>query len=100
MRMAFGATHRQAEPADADRADAVDDLLQAILFEIDAGLGVPHRVAQESRSPFVLGSPRRGSRSLGQLLDGEAIERDVAVDGVNDPIAVEIGVFSEKPSPR
>ncbi len=88
VRVALGALDRQAEDALADRLHPVEHRLHAELLGVDAPLLVDHRVAEEARrDDLILG----GIRELvpGDLLDDEAVVGEVAVEGVDDPVAIE-----------
>ena len=75
-----------AEPDGRRRVGAVEQPLPARLGRVDAALVVQHRVAVKAR---------RDARALvgvrqqvaGQLLDREAIERQIAVERIDDPVA-------------
>ena len=89
--VALGAADRQAEPDRRRRVDAVDDRLDAELLLVDAALVVGQRVAVEAGGQL-LREAGAGQQVAGQLLDGELVERQVAVEGADDPVAVAPGV--------
>ena len=67
--------------------DPIDDRRDPELLVVDAALGVDHRVAMEARGDALVDS-RVGEQVAGNLLDRELIERQVAVEGVDDPVAI------------
>ena len=84
--VAAGASSSQAEPDGGRGIDAIDDVFDGEFFGDDAPLGVAAMVAIEAGSDVLF---PRGVRQhvAGDLLDGEAIERYVAVKGVDHPVA-------------
>src|SRR5688572_5961104 len=89
--MALAAAHGQAEPDRPRRVDAIDDRADAKLILIDAAFGVERRVAMEAgRQPLL--KRRLAEQVPGQLLDRELVERQVAIDGVNDPVPIAPGL--------
>ena len=81
------AAHGRAEPGDRHGPHAV----AGVLGEVFAGLGSPfaghHVQAVEAGGHELLGR-RVGQQVAGKLLDGELVERLVAVERVDDVIAV------------
>ena len=88
MIVALGALDGEAEDALADGVHAVEHGFHAELFGIDAAFLVDHRVAQEAGGDDLI---LRGMRQqiAGDLLDDELVVRQVAVERVDDPIAIE-----------
>ena len=88
VRMALGALDGQAEDALADGVHAVEHGLHAELLGVDAPFLVDHRVAEEAGGDDLV---LRGARQLvaGDLLDDEPVVGQVAVQGVDHPVAVE-----------
>ncbi len=86
--VALGALDRQAEDALADRVHAVEHGLHPELLGIDAPFFVEHRVAQKTRGDDLV---LRRMRQLvaGDLLDDELIVGQVAIQGADDPVAIE-----------
>ena len=86
--VALGALDGQAEHALADGVHAVEHRLHAELLGIDAAFLVDHRVAQEAGGHHLV---LRGVRQqvAGDLLDDELVVGQVAVQGVDDPVAIE-----------
>ena len=72
----------------ADGVHAVEHRLHAELLGIDAAFLVDHRVAQKAGGDdLVLRGV--GQQVAGELLDDELVVGQVAVEGVDDPVAVE-----------
>ena len=85
--VALRAGHGAAEPRRGGRVHAVHQRLPPRLFDVDPSLLVEEGVPVEAGRDLLL---RRG---LGEhvtrdLLDGEVAERQVPVEGVDDPVAV------------
>ncbi len=87
--VALGALNGQTEDALADGVHAVEHRFHAELLRIDAALFVNHGVAQEARRYSLILSWRSGKQIAGQLFDDELIVGQIAVEGVDDPIAIE-----------
>ena len=87
VRVALGTAHREPEPDGAGHVRAIDHGVVAELERVDAAFFVQHRVAVESGGDDLLAGGVRNHVS-GELLDAEAIERHVVVEGFDDPIAV------------
>ena len=85
--VALGAGQRRAEPDRGGGVHAVDHRRHAELLGVGAALGVDHRVAVEAGGDALV-QGRLGQQVAGQLLDREAVEGQVAVVGVDDPVAV------------
>ncbi len=85
--VALGAADRQAQKDRARGGHAVEQRLDAVLLLIHAAFLVDHGVAMEAGGDFLI---ERGVRQqvASQLLDRELIERHVAVERVDHPIAV------------
>ncbi len=81
-----GASHGQAQPYDCRGVHAVGDILYAELFRHDSALGAGAVIAVEARGDFLA---ERGARQqvAGDLLDREPIERHVAIERVDNPVA-------------
>ncbi len=87
MRMALGALNGQPEDTLADRVHAIEHGFHSELLGINAAFLVDHGIAEESgRDVLVLRSVRQFV--TGDLLDDEAVVRKVAVDRVDNPVAV------------
>ena len=89
MGVALGAADGQAEPDGAGGVDPVDDGGDAVFLRIDAPLAVGQGVAVEAGGGL-LGERGLGQQVAGELLDGELVERHVAVEGVDDPVAIAV----------
>jgi hypothetical protein len=85
--VALRAGDRGAEPHGTGRVDAIDERLPTRLLDVDAALLVQEGVAVEARRDALFA---RGVRQhvAGQLLDREPVERHVAVERVDHPVAV------------
>src|SRR5262245_55488189 len=108
--MALATLNRQAEDALAKRVHAVKHSVHAELFDIDTPLLVEHGIAEipsrhdlilhrvrqsekGDRTPILKGPvPLFGQQVACDLLDDEAVVGQVAVKGVDYPIAVEINL--------
>ena len=86
MIVAARAAHRQAQPDGRRGFDAIDDVLDGVLFGDDAAFGVGAMIAIEAGGDVLL-ERGIGQQIAGQLLDRELIERQVAVVGLDHPIA-------------
>ena len=87
VRVALGAGHRGAHPDSKGRVHAVHDGGDAPFLVIGAALVVRHRVAMERRALELLVG-RLLQQVGGELLDGELVKRQVAVESVDDVVAV------------
>src|SRR4029079_9023223 len=67
--------------------DAVDDGVDAELLEVDPAFLVDRGVAVEAGGDLLL-QGRAGAEVAGDLVDRELVEGHVAVQGVDDPVAV------------
>ena len=86
MRMTLATADRQAHPDGERRVDAVHDRLDPILLLVDPPLPIGQRVAMKpGRQLHLVGRPWQ--QVTGYLLFGELIKRQVAVDGINQPVA-------------
>ena len=95
MRVTLGAADGESEPDGARRRGAVDGGLRPVEFEIGAGFVVFQGVAVKPGGDLLL-QRGRGQQVAGQLLDRELVERLVAVDGVDDPVAVKVRVRPQR----
>ena len=86
VRVAARAPHRQAHERGGGRLDAIDDVLDLILVGNRPTLEVDHVVAIEARRHLLI-ARRVRQQVAGELLDRELIERQVAVERVDDPVA-------------
>ena len=86
VRVAPRTTHRQTHEGGGCGFDAVDDILDLILVGNRPAFEIDHVVAVEAGGHLLLA---RGIRQqvAGQLLDGELIEWQVAVERVDDPVS-------------
>ena len=85
--VALGAAQRQAHPDLHGRINAVLDGRDAKLLVVGSPFRVGHRVAMKGRRHKLL-ERRLRQQVAGDLLDGELVERQVAVQGVDHPVAV------------
>ena len=86
MVMAARAAHGESEPCSCRCTRAIDDILHVILLRNRPAFEVDHVVAVESARDFLF-ERRVGKQVASQLLDRELVERHVAVEGANHPIA-------------
>jgi hypothetical protein len=88
MVVALRALNGHAENALADGVHAVEHRLHAELFGLDAAFFVDHRIAQKAGGDFLI---LRGIRQqiAGNLVDDELVVGQVAVEGVDHPVAIE-----------
>ena len=91
MIVAAGAADREPEPDCAERGRAVEHRGNPELLLVDApflvGQGLP---VERRRDPGPAGCVRK--QVAGKLLDRETIEWEVAVDGIDYPVAINVGV--------
>src|SRR4051812_41937912 len=85
--MALGAADGEPEPDGGGRVDAIDDRLDAELLDVDPPLLVDRCVAVEPGGDL-LRERRVGPEVPRELVDGELVEGEVAVQGVDDPVAI------------
>ena len=78
---------RRAEPGDRHRPHAVGGVLGQVLLRLGAALAGHHVQAVEAGGDELLGR-RVGQQVAGELLDRELVERLVAVERVDDVVAV------------
>ena len=83
----LAAADGQSEKDRAGGVHAIDDRFDAELLGVGPALFVDKRVAVKSGRDDLV-EPRVGEHVTGELLDDELIERQVAVEGIDDPIAV------------
>src|SRR5262249_27756562 len=88
--VALGAADRQAEERPGGGGDAVETRLDAKLLLVGAALAVGQRVAVEARGGL-LREGGAGQQIAGELLDGKSVKRQVAVERLDDPLAVAPG---------
>ena len=86
MVVAFGATHRGAQPDLGGGAHAVHNVLGEILLRVGAALVVRHHVAMEAGGNLLVDGRIR-QQVAGELLDGELIEGFVVVERLDHPVA-------------
>lgn len=87
MISAFRTSDSQAERGRASGVDAVEDRFHPELFDVDATFLVDRCVAVESGGDL-LGDVGAGHEVAGQLVDGELVERLIAVQGANHTVAI------------
>ena len=87
MRVTLGTIQREAEPRGANSGNAILYRLHAILLGVAAAFVVDLGVAVEAGGDLL--SQRWLRQEIArELIDGELIERLVAVEGIDDPFAV------------
>ena len=84
--VALGALEGGAEPDGAGGVDAVEDLIDAAFLGFGAGFDVGGGAAMEASGDDLIDGGV-GEEVAGDLLDGEAVEGHVGVEGVDDPVA-------------
>ena len=87
VRVALGATHREAKPNRSGGVDAVDDRLHAELLAVRSAFLVNEGVPVKGRGNK-LGLGAFGKEVTGQLFDRELIEGKIVVECFDDPVAV------------
>ena len=86
MVVALGTADREAEPHAPRCRHPVEDGVDAKLFLVDPPFFVDLRVAVEAGGdPLLVGGV--GEEIAGELMDREAIEGEIAVGGLDDPVA-------------
>src|SRR3954449_8303947 len=90
MVVALRAPDRQAEPDGAERGGAVEQLLVAELLGIGAAFAIGEGVAIEASRDERL-DVAIGEQVARELLGSELVEGQVAVERVDDPIAIAPG---------
>src|SRR5262249_5697617 len=88
--VALAAADGHAEPDLAGGVDAIDAGLDAALLLIDAAFLGGQRVAVDAVGDLL---SQRGARQqvAGQLLDGELVERQVAIERADEPVPIAPG---------
>ncbi len=94
MVVALGAAHRESQPDRPHGVDPVDHLLEAELHHVGSAFPVAGRIAVEPGGHLGLDSAV-GKQVSGDLLQSETIEGQVAVQGLDDPVAIAPGVGPE-----
>lgn len=89
--MTFGATGGQPEPDGGRGADPVDRGFATVFFLVHSTFLIGEGVSMEAGGDF-LGEIRIGQEVAGELLDRELVEGKVPIDGVDDPVAVKVGI--------
>ena len=86
MGVALRAAEGHAQPRGAHGVHAIEHVIDARFFGVTAAFAVGHVVALEAGRELLL---RRGVREkiAGELLEGELVVRDVAVERFDDPVA-------------
>src|SRR5262249_2655201 len=87
MVVTLGTADGNPQPDCPGGGGAIDDGLDAELLEVDAALLVDHRVALEAGGYLLVGGGA-GQEVAGQLLRGEPVEGQVAIQCGDDPVAV------------
>ena len=89
--MALRTLERGSQPDGAGGVDAVEDLVDAALLLVGAGLDISGRRAVEARGDEGIGIflwVSLGQEITGELHDGELVEGEVGVHRADDPIAI------------
>ena len=84
--MALRAAEGQSEPGGTHGVHAVEDVIDAGFLGVAAALAVGHVITMEAGGELLLDGGVR-EEVAGELFEGEAVVRDVAVEGVDDPVA-------------
>ena len=87
MIVTFRTAKCQPQPDHPRRIDSIDDLLGAVQLKVHAGLGIPQCVPMESRGDSLV-ERRLLNQVARKLFDRELIERQITVDRLNDPLAI------------
>src|SRR5258707_3417230 len=82
--VALGATNRQSQPNGCSCIDAVEDISGLVFLRNGATLEVDRVVAMEPAGEALLHAGVR-QQVARELFDGEAVKREVAVGGVDNP---------------
>src|SRR5262249_9775457 len=85
--VALGAADCQAKKDAAGGVHAIDDRFDAELLEVYSPFLVDERIAVEAGGDL-LRQRRAGEQIAGNLLDGELVEGEIAIQGIDDPVAV------------
>ena len=85
--VALRAGQRRAEPDGRGRVHAIDEDFVQRFLRIDAAFLVGHRIAVKPGGDFLVDG-RIGQHVASDLLDRELVERQIAVERVNHPVAV------------
>ena len=88
--VALGASGGESEPGGGDGVDAIDGAVEAVFGARDAGFAVVERHAVEAGGDALF-EGRVGEQVAGDLFDGELIEGQVSVQGVDHPMAIAPG---------
>lgn len=87
MVVAFGAADGGSEPCHADGADAVGGVFGEVFLGLSAAFAGHHGEAVEAGGgPFAVSGVRE--EIAGELGAGELVEREILIEGINDPVAV------------
>jgi hypothetical protein len=86
VRVAPRTPHRQTHEGGRRGFDAIDHVLDLVFVGDRAPLEVDHVIPVEPGSNLLV-ARRIGKQVAGDLLDHELIERQVAIEGVDDPVA-------------
>ena len=90
MVVALRAAHGKAHPHGSQRSGAIQHLLIAELFGIGAALAIGERVAIEAGGHQRVEIAIR-QQVAGELLDGELVEGEIAIERVDHPVAIAPG---------
>jgi hypothetical protein len=84
--VAMSAAKREAEPRDADRIDAIGDVLDAIFLFDDAAFGIDDVIAKETGGNALV-ERGIGEQVPGDLLGDELVVGEIAVEALDHPVA-------------
>ncbi len=87
MVVALSTTDRQPKERRPGCVDAIDDGLDAELLLVRAAFLIDQRVAMKTRRDDLIARRIRQEVSR-KLLDDELVERQITVNGLDDPVAI------------
>ena len=85
--VALRAAHREAHPHGAQGCGAIQHLFVAELLRVGAAFAIGERIAVEAGGDQGI-EIALGEQVAGKLLDGELVEGQIAIQRVDDPLAV------------
>jgi len=95
MSVALGAAYGQAKPHGARRGRSVHGRFATIEFEVRTRFVILERIAVKAGGYFLL-DRGPGQKISRELFNGELIERQILVDGVDHPVTIKISVRAKR----